>query len=42
MNNIPKTPKGLSYYSEWGANRYAANAAWTALVAADLGLDADK
>ena len=32
----------LSYLTEWAANRYAAYAAWTALVAADLGLETDE
>ncbi|TFJ85003.1 hypothetical protein NSK_003427 [Nannochloropsis salina CCMP1776] len=41
MNKIPRTPKGLSYYNEWGPNRYAANAAFTALVAAEFGFEVD-
>ncbi len=36
----PKTPHGLHYYQEWGALRYAANTAFLALLAADLGIDA--
>ncbi len=36
---VPRTPKGLSYFHEWAANRFAANAAFTALVAAELGLN---
>lgn len=36
---VPRTPKGLSYFNDWAANRFAANAAFTALVAADLGLN---
>jgi len=35
---VPRTPKGLSYFNDWAANRFAANAAFTAIVAADLGL----
>ena len=36
------TPKGLSFYSQWGANRYAANTAFLALLGADLGLNTDS
>lgn len=32
------TPKGLAWREKWGANRYAANTAFLALVAADYGL----
>lgn len=32
-----KTPKGLIYFDQWAPNRYAANAAFLALVAADYG-----
>jgi hypothetical protein len=42
MTKVPRTPKGLAYLTEWGANRYAANAALTALVAADLGIKTDQ
>lgn len=35
----PKTPKGLAYHDQWGPNRYAANAAFIAFVAADYGLN---
>ena len=35
---VPRTPRGLSFFNEWAANRFAANAAFTAFVAADLGL----
>lgn len=31
-----KTPKGLSWFSAWGSNRYASSAAFLSLVAADL------
>lgn len=34
----PKTPKGLTFYSPWGSNRYAANSAFIALIAAEYGL----
>lgn len=39
IKTVPRTPKGLSYFNDWAANRFAANAAFTALVAADLGLN---
>ncbi|CAH1790308.1 unnamed protein product [Owenia fusiformis] len=32
------TPKGLAWHSQWGANRYSANTAFIALVAAQAGL----
>jgi len=35
------TPKGLAYWDKWGSNRYAANAAFIALVAADYGIHTD-
>jgi len=38
MGEVDRTSAGLSYLTHWGANRYAANTAWSALVAADLGL----
>lgn len=34
----PKTPKGLTFYSPWGSNRYTANTAFIALMAASYGL----
>eukprot|EP00624_Nannochloropsis_granulata_P003254 evm.model.NODE_26454_length_13086_cov_40.792679.1 len=34
----PKTPKGLTFYSVWGSNRYTANTAFIALMAASYGL----
>jgi endoglucanase len=33
-----RTPKGLAFFDQWGPNRYAANTAFLALVAADYGL----
>lgn len=33
-----QTPKGLAYWDKWGSNRYAANGAFIALVAADYGI----
>ena len=36
---ITYTPKGLAWRIQWGANRYSANTAFLALVAADLGLN---
>lgn len=41
IEKVYRTPKGLSYYNDWGANRYAANAAFTSLVAAELGFEVD-
>jgi len=35
----PKTPKGLTFYSAWGSNRYTANTAFIALMAATYGLN---
>lgn len=40
LHDVPRTPKGLAYLMEWGTNRFAAAAAFQALVAADLGLNA--
>ncbi|XP_002734592.1 endoglucanase F-like, partial [Saccoglossus kowalevskii] len=37
--NVPRTPKGLAYRNKWGTLRYAANTAFLALVAADLGIN---
>jgi len=36
------TPCGLAWRDKWGANRYAGNAAFIALVAADAGIQTDK
>ena len=36
--SVTHTPKGLAWRAKWGANRYAANTAFLALVAADLGV----
>jgi len=35
----PKTPKGLTFFSAWGSNRYTANTAFIALMAATYGLN---
>ena len=35
---VSYTPKGLAWLRQWGPNRYAANTAFIALMAADLGL----
>jgi hypothetical protein len=37
-----RTPKGLSFFNQWGPNRYAANTAFLSLVAADYGLKPDE
>ncbi|XP_048582488.1 endoglucanase A isoform X2 [Nematostella vectensis] len=37
--SVTYTPKGLAWRAEWGANRYAANTAFLALVAADAGIN---
>ena len=37
-NKVTYTPKGLAWLRQWGPNRYAANTAYLALVAADLGM----
>ena len=39
---LPKTPKGLAFYLEWGPLRYSANTAFLALLAADYGIKPDK
>ncbi|XP_070574808.1 uncharacterized protein [Ptychodera flava] len=36
--NVHYTPKGLAWRAQWGSLRYAANAAFLALVAADQGI----
>ncbi|XP_078367250.1 endoglucanase A-like [Oculina patagonica] len=36
--SVPYTPKGLAWRIKWGSNRYAANTAFLALVAADHGI----
>ena len=38
---ITYTPKGLAWRLQWGPNRYAANTAYLALVAADQGIKPD-
>lgn len=35
------TPCGLAWRDKWGSNRYAGNAAFAAMVAADLGINTD-
>jgi len=35
--SLPRTPKGLVWRDKWGSNRYAANAAMLALLAAKNG-----
>lgn len=35
---IKRTPKGLAFRDVWGANRFAANTAFLARLAADIGL----
>ncbi|CAL1537081.1 unnamed protein product [Lymnaea stagnalis] len=39
---IAYTPCGLAWRDKWGANRYAGNSAFVALVAAESGIDAAK
>lgn len=38
--SVPKTPQGLAWRDKWGSNRYAANAACVALMAAKSGINA--
>ncbi|KAL3861005.1 hypothetical protein ACJMK2_007098 [Sinanodonta woodiana] len=38
-NDVTKTPGGLAWISQWGSLRYAANTAFVAMMAADLGLN---
>ncbi|CAL8072396.1 unnamed protein product [Orchesella dallaii] len=42
VDQVPRTPKGLAFISEWGSLRHAANAAFTCLQAAEAGINADK
>ncbi|XP_076456621.1 endoglucanase A-like [Babylonia areolata] len=37
--SVPYTPCGLAWRDKWGANRYAGNAAFVALAAADAGIE---
>lgn len=37
-NSVQYTPKGLAWRNQWGVNRYAANMAFLALIAADHGI----
>lgn len=39
--SVHYTPKGLAWRIRWGANRYAANTAFLALLAADKGLNSE-
>ncbi|XP_028403983.1 uncharacterized protein LOC114526577 isoform X2 [Dendronephthya gigantea] len=39
--SVQYTPKGLAWRIKWGANRYAANTAFLALLAADKGLKSE-
>lgn len=39
MYHTPRTPKGLVYFDKWAPNRYSANTAFLALVAAKHGLE---
>ena len=32
INNVPRSPKGLAFFNEWGSLRRAAGAAWTCLA----------
>ena len=36
--DVPYTPKGLAWRAKWAPNRYSANVAFLALLAADMGL----
>jgi len=42
VDEVPRTPKGLAYVSQWGPLRYAANAALICIRAGDLGINTDK
>ncbi|CAL4079034.1 unnamed protein product, partial [Meganyctiphanes norvegica] len=42
VDDVPRTPKGLAYVSQWGPLRYAANAALICIRAGDLGINTDK
>ena len=37
-HSVKYTPRGLAWRDKWGPNRYAANTAFLALVAADIGI----
>jgi len=40
VNDIPRSPKGLAYISQWGSLRHASNCAFVCLQAADAGVNA--
>ncbi|CAG2224740.1 E3.2.1.4 [Mytilus edulis] len=40
--SVPMTPCGLTYRDKWGSNRYAANAAFIAVIAVADGIGGDK
>ncbi|XP_071145235.1 endoglucanase-like [Mytilus edulis] len=40
--SVPITPCGLTWRDQWGPNRYAANAAFIAVIAAADGIGGDK
>ena len=42
VDNQKKTPKGLVFISNWGANRHAANVAFICLLAADMDINSNK
>ncbi|XP_071959064.1 uncharacterized protein [Antedon mediterranea] len=41
-NDVGYTPQGLAWRIQWSPNRYSANVAFLALVAADLGIQRDS
>lgn len=40
VNDVPRSPKGLAYISQWGSLRHAGNVAFVCLQAADAGINA--
>lgn len=42
VNEAPRTPKGLIFFSAWGSLRHAANVAFVCLQAAEAGINAEK
>lgn len=40
--SVPRTPQGLCWRDKWGSNRYAANAAMVALLAAKAGINSKQ
>lgn len=42
LHDIPRSPKGLAFVSQWGALRHASNVAFICLQAADIGINVNE